>query len=84
MLQLKEPANLDQVRAAFKVFDKKGSGNVSAPAVEAVGRGGGPRWRGQIDAKELKHVLSHLGARLTESEVDAIFKEVRPPSSSCA
>jgi hypothetical protein len=35
----------------------------------------------QVASSELRHVLLHLGNRLTEGEVDAIFKEVR---AACA
>ena len=45
----------DELREAFKVFDKDGNGYISAA--------------------ELRHVMTSLGEKLTDAEVDAMMKE---------
>jgi len=45
----------DEIREAFRVFDKNGDGFISAA--------------------ELRHVMTHLGEKLTEDEVDEMIRE---------
>eukprot|EP01089_Gocevia_fonbrunei_P005715 TRINITY_DN161_c0_g1_i1.p1 TRINITY_DN161_c0_g1~~TRINITY_DN161_c0_g1_i1.p1 ORF type:complete len:150 (-),score=49.10 TRINITY_DN161_c0_g1_i1:47-496(-) len=45
----------EEIREAFKVFDKDGNGLISAA--------------------ELRHVMTHLGEKLTEEEVDEMIRE---------
>lgn len=45
----------EELREAFKVFDKDGNGYISAA--------------------ELRHVMTSLGEKLTDEEVDAMMKE---------
>eukprot|EP01088_Endostelium_zonatum_P004444 TRINITY_DN15695_c0_g1_i1.p1 TRINITY_DN15695_c0_g1~~TRINITY_DN15695_c0_g1_i1.p1 ORF type:complete len:150 (-),score=44.69 TRINITY_DN15695_c0_g1_i1:98-547(-) len=45
----------EEIRDAFKVFDKEGNGSISAA--------------------ELRHVLTHLGEKLSEEEVDELIRE---------
>lgn len=45
----------DDVREAFKIFDKEGNGYISAA--------------------ELRHVLTSLGERLTDDEIDEVMRE---------
>ena len=45
----------DEIREAFKVFDKDGNGYISA--------------------SELRHVMTNLGEKLTDEEVDEMIKE---------
>ncbi|KFU91634.1 Calmodulin [Chaetura pelagica] len=51
----REPEGEEEIREAFQVFDKEGSGWVSV--------------------EELRHVLTHLGEKLTEQEVDEMLRE---------
>ncbi|XP_048192220.1 calmodulin-like [Perognathus longimembris pacificus] len=53
--RLKEPESREDIREAFRVFDKDGSGFVSAA--------------------ELRHVLTSLGEKLTDQEVDEMIRE---------
>ena len=45
----------EEIREAFRVFDKDGSGNISAA--------------------EFRHVMTNLGERLTDEEIDEILCE---------
>jgi calmodulin len=45
----------DEIREAFKVFDKDGNGFISAA--------------------ELRHVMTNLGEKLTDEEVDEMIRE---------
>lgn len=49
------PETEDSVRDAFRIFDKDGTGYVSA--------------------SELRHVLTHLGEKLSDEEVDEMIRE---------
>lgn len=53
--QTKERDSEEELREAFKVFDKDGNGFISAA--------------------ELRHVMTSLGEKLTDEEVDAMMKE---------
>jgi len=53
--RMKSTDNEEQIREAFKVFDKNGNGFV--------------------EIKELRHVLTTLGEKLTPEEVDGVLKE---------
>ncbi len=46
----------DEVREAFRVFDRDGNGYVSAA--------------------ELKHVMTNIGEKLTDEEVDEMLREI--------
>eukprot|EP00187_Rhodella_violacea_P007085 CAMPEP_0174884934 /NCGR_PEP_ID=MMETSP0167-20121228/345_1 /TAXON_ID=38298 /ORGANISM="Rhodella maculata, Strain CCMP736" /LENGTH=146 /DNA_ID=CAMNT_0016120421 /DNA_START=81 /DNA_END=521 /DNA_ORIENTATION=- len=57
-----EPAiSTDQICEAFKVFDKDGSGKVSA--------------------KEIRHILTTVGEKLTEQEADDMLKDANIDSN---
>lgn len=56
------PSNADEIIAAFKTFDRDGSGTVSV--------------------KELKNVLTSLGDRLSEAEVDELLKDAAVANGS--
>jgi len=53
--KMKETDTEEELREAFKVFDKDGNGFISAA--------------------ELRHVMTNLGEKLTDEEVDAMIKE---------
>jgi len=53
--KMKEPDSQDEIREAFKVFDKDGNGFISAA--------------------ELRHVMTNLGEKLTDEEVDEMIRE---------
>lgn len=53
--QTKERDSQEELKEAFKVFDKDGNGFISAA--------------------ELRHVMTSLGEKLTDEEVDAMMKE---------
>ena len=50
VVELKE----EEIREAFRVFDKDGNGNISAA--------------------ELRHVMTNLGEKLTDEEVDKMIR----------
>ncbi|XP_047737889.1 calcium and integrin-binding family member 2-like [Hyalella azteca] len=56
--KLKNMGDENELKEAFKVFDKKNSG--------------------YLTSTELRHVMTSLGERLSESEVDAMIKEASP------
>lgn len=53
--KMKDTESEEEVRDAFKVFDKAGEGFISAV--------------------ELRHVLTNLGEKLSEEEVDEVLQE---------
>ncbi|KAJ3030537.1 UNVERIFIED_CONTAM: hypothetical protein HDU68_008680 [Siphonaria sp. JEL0065] len=53
--KLKDGDNSTDIKAAFRVFDEKNTGSISA--------------------KELKHVLTSMGEKLTNEEVDQLIKD---------
>eukprot|EP01121_Diplochlamys_sp_Union-15-3_P010048 TRINITY_DN2777_c0_g1_i1.p1 TRINITY_DN2777_c0_g1~~TRINITY_DN2777_c0_g1_i1.p1 ORF type:complete len:150 (+),score=46.84 TRINITY_DN2777_c0_g1_i1:53-502(+) len=53
--QMKNEDTEEEIREAFKVFDKDGNGFISAA--------------------ELRHVMTNLGEKLSEEEVDEMIKE---------
>ncbi|XP_026462100.1 calmodulin-like [Ctenocephalides felis] len=53
--QMQEGSSVDEIREAFRVFDKDGNGRMSVA--------------------ELRHILTSLGERLTDNEVDAMIRE---------
>lgn len=56
---MKQPTDTeDELREAFRVFDRDGSG-----------------W---ISAAELRHIMTHLGEKLSDEEVDEMMKEADP------
>lgn len=52
---MKDEDSEEELREAFKVFDKDGSGDISAA--------------------ELRHVMTSLGEKLTDEEVDEMIRE---------
>ena len=46
----------DEIREAFRVFDRDGNGYISAV--------------------ELRHVMTNLGEKLTDDEVDELIREI--------
>lgn len=53
--KMKDTDSEDELREAFRVFDKDGNGFISAA--------------------ELRHVMTNLGEKLTDEEVDEMIKE---------
>jgi calmodulin len=53
--KMKEADSHEEIREAFKVFDKDGNGLISAA--------------------ELRHVMTNLGEKLTDEEVDEMIRE---------
>jgi Ca2+-binding EF-hand superfamily protein len=53
--QMKDTDSEEELREAFKVFDKDGNGFISAA--------------------ELRHVMTNLGEKLSDAEVDEMIKE---------
>lgn len=53
--KMKETDSEEELREAFRVFDKDGNGFISAA--------------------ELRHVMTNLGEKLTDEEVDEMIKE---------
>lgn len=53
--KMKETDSEDELREAFKVFDRDGNGLISAA--------------------ELRHVMTNLGEKLTDEEVDEMIRE---------
>ena len=53
--KMKDTDTEEEIREAFKVFDKNGDGYISAA--------------------ELRHVMTNLGERLTDEEVDEMIRE---------
>jgi calmodulin len=53
--KLKDAESEDEIKEAFKVFDKDGNGLISA--------------------HELRHVMTNLGEKLTDEEVDEMIRE---------
>ncbi|KAK3872034.1 hypothetical protein Pcinc_022861, partial [Petrolisthes cinctipes] len=56
--KLKDIGNEDELKEAFKVFDKKNSGYLSST--------------------ELRHVMTSMGEKMTEQEVEDMIKEAAP------
>lgn len=56
--KLKDIGNEDELKEAFKVFDKKNSGYLSST--------------------ELRHVMTSMGERMSEQEVEDMIKEAAP------
>ena len=54
---MKDTDSEEELKEAFKVFDKDGNGFISA--------------------SELRHVMTNLGEKLTDEEVDEMIREVR-------
>jgi calmodulin len=52
---MKDTDSEEEIKEAFKVFDKDGNGFISAA--------------------ELRHVMTNLGEKLTEGEVDEMIRE---------
>ncbi len=78
----------DELKEAFKVFDKDGNGFISAAEVGAVlaaeesfcPSGVTSLWRMRdlavpVSALQLRHVMTNLGERLTDEEVDEMIRE---------
>ena len=57
---MKDTDSEEELREAFKVFDKDGNGFISAA--------------------ELRHVMTNLGEKLSDAEVDEMIKEADPDS----
>lgn len=55
--KMKTSDSEEEIREAFRVFDKDGNGFISAA--------------------ELRHVMTNLGEKLTDDEVDEMIREVR-------
>lgn len=53
--KMKDSDSEDELKEAFKVFDKDGNGFISAA--------------------ELRHVMTNLGEKLTDEEVDEMIRE---------
>ena len=53
--KMKDSDSEEEIREAFRVFDKDGNGFISAA--------------------ELRHVMTNLGEKLTDEEVDEMIKE---------
>ena len=53
--KIKDTDSEDELREAFRVFDKDGNGAISAA--------------------ELRHVMTNLGEKLTDEEVDEMIRE---------
>jgi len=53
--KMKDADSEEQIKEAFKVFDKNGDGFISAA--------------------ELRHVMTNLGEKLTDEEVDEMIRE---------
>lgn len=53
--KMKDADSEEEIREAFRVFDKDGNGFISAA--------------------ELRHVMTHLGEKLTDEEVDEMIRE---------
>ncbi|KAG5519941.1 hypothetical protein PMAC_000218 [Pneumocystis sp. 'macacae'] len=53
--KIKDTDSEEEIREAFKVFDKDGNGTISAA--------------------ELRHVMTNLGEKLTDDEVDEMIRE---------
>ena len=51
----KDTNSEEEIREAFRVFDKDGNGYISAP--------------------ELRHVMTNLGEKLTDGEVEEMIRE---------
>jgi len=70
------------VRQAFRMFDKDGSGTVNAQELRHVMMNLGEKLTedevdgsGTVNAQELRHVMMNLGEKLTEDEVDEMMRE---------
>jgi len=55
VVKMKDTESEEEIKEAFKVFDKDGTGVISAA--------------------ELRHVMTNLGEKLTDTEVDDLIKE---------
>jgi Ca2+-binding EF-hand superfamily protein len=55
--KMKDTDSAEEIKEAFKVFDKDGNGYISAA--------------------ELRHIMTNLGEKLTDEEVDEMIREVR-------
>ena len=53
--KMKETDSEEEIREAFRVFDRDGNGYISA--------------------SELRHVMTNLGEKLTDDEVDEMIRE---------
>ncbi|RXK40414.1 calmodulin [Tremella mesenterica] len=53
--KMKDTDSEEEIKEAFKVFDKDGNGYISA--------------------QELKHVMTNLGEKLSDTEVDEMIRE---------
>lgn len=60
--KMKETDTEEELVQAFKVFDRDGNGNDLCDL-------------GFISAAELRHVMTNLGEKLTDEEVDEMLKE---------
>lgn len=60
--KMKNTDSEEEIREAFRVFDKDGNGFISAA--------------------ELRHVMTNLGEKLTDDEVDEMIREVRPTTTN--
>jgi Ca2+-binding EF-hand superfamily protein len=62
--KMKDTDSEEEIKEAFKVFDKDGNGFISAA--------------------ELRHVMTNLGEKLTDEEVDEMIREVTSPAASAS
>lgn len=79
--KMKDTDSEEEIREAFRVFDKV---RRFAAAAAAVSRNAAPEFtflttfqdgNGYISAAELRHVMTNLGEKLTDEEVDEMIRE---------
>ena len=71
--KMKDTDSEEEIREAFRVFDKDGNGFISAAELRYVGR---TFDHASVDPlRSFSHVMTNLGEKLTDEEVDEMIRE---------
>ena len=82
--KMKDTDSEEELREAFKVFDKDGNGKSflcytrlypSSYVLKEINQKTFSEFLGFISAAELRHVMTNLGEKLSDSEVEEMIRE---------
>ena len=65
-----------ELREVFQVFDREGLSLVDAEELREIFQVVDREGLGLVDAKELRELLTSVGEKLSEDEVDELFREL--------